>query len=334
MHVKMGFHDGDEAGSPGPRRLEVRTPAKINLSLEVLERLENGYHGIRSLVVPISIFDRLVLEETDGAIETVVTSNGDEATRRLADLTSSDNLATRAAELLKHHTGYPGGVRIALEKRIPVGGGLGGGSADAAGTLVGLAQLWNLDVSLGSLMDLSAGVGCDVPALVHGGAVCVEGMGERVTGVEQVIGRAADDPKGWWLVLVNPRFAVSTADIYGRCKPPLTSGPIHFKYIVSAYQNGDAERAGEFLFNGLQDLVFRKYPLIEMVAEGLDSVGALGVLLCGSGASVFGLARDEAHAVRMAEQVPTLLRFPVWTKVARTLPDGVMVAHGPLEARV
>ena len=325
-------------------RLEVEAPAKINLYLAVLGRRSNGYHDIQSVVVPVAVFDRVVLEKSDGEIETIVESGpGDSGlTPRLPP--SDENLTTRAAKLLKEFTSYPAGAVIRLGKQIPVGGGLGGGSSDAAAVLNGLNRLWGTGVARAELMRIGAGVGCDVPAFVHGGAVLIEGMGERVSplavkvpGARTVAGEdraeQRDGPEpGWWLVIVNPGFCVSTRDIYSRHQLSLTSGQRTAMDIVLSLKSGDLDLVAKGLFNSLQDTAFRKYPLLGIVRETLIQAGALGALLSGSGASVFGLARNSKHAHQIAAAARQTLGKGMWIRVSRILPDGVMAAHGPLEA--
>ncbi len=309
--------------------MTVRAPAKINLYLEVIRRRASGYHDIRSVLVPISVFDVVTLEKTRGRIETTVRTRGLARGNGLNLASPDDNLATKAALALKKATGYRGGAMIHIEKNIPVGGGLGGGSSDAAAVLTGLNALWKTGVPLKKLIRIGAAVGCDIPALINGGAVRVGGLGEKVSPVRAANGR---DGGGWWLVVANPGFSVSTRDIYERYKPSLTSRPAAIRSTLSALKKGNVRLAVKGLFNSLQETVFRKYPLIEMLAERLEKAGAAGVLLCGSGASVFGLARNREHARRIAGRVGRNPGFPAWSRIARTLPDGVMAAHGPLEA--
>ncbi|MBM4144104.1 MAG: 4-(cytidine 5'-diphospho)-2-C-methyl-D-erythritol kinase [Lentisphaerae bacterium] len=308
--------------------LKLRTPAKINLFLEVLGRRATGYHDIVSVMTPVSLYDEIKLEAADEGIATrTVFGNGEHVDPR-GLLDTAHNLADRAAAALKARTGHAGGVRIALTKNIPVGGGLGGGSADAAAVLIGLNELWGAGLAPETLMEIGAGLGCDVPGLVRGGPVLVEGLGERVRPLP------VDKPgrNGWWVVIANPGFPVATRDIYSRCCPPLTSRRSSANSIASALREGDLERVADGVYNGLQDTVFRKYPLIQMLAEKLTACGACAALLSGSGASVFGLARDEGHALEIRQATAAWLPETAWTAVARTLPDGVTVAHGPLEA--
>ncbi len=310
--------------------LSLSAPAKINLYLEVVGRRPDGYHDLRSVVVPVSLADRLEFEKTDSIVETSVTCIGIPiaADPGLAD--SRKNLATRAALLLKEKTGCKHGARIRIEKHIPVAGGLGGGSSDAAATLTGLNHLWETGLSCVELAKLAAGLGSDIPALVHGQAVCMNGIGERV---KPILPKTADGRRdGWWMLIVNPGFGVSTRDVYARYASPLTSPPARLKKVISAVAEGDLGMAASNLFNSLEAVVFRKYPLLEMIAGALAKAGALGVLLSGSGASIFALARDEAHAREIEIRARKTLDVFLWARVARTLPDGVMVAHGPLEA--
>ena len=315
--------------------LTLHPAGKINLYLEVLGVRENGYHDIRSVLVPVSLHDVLTLEKAEKEIETDVRlcegDGGDLMGWGDQGLSPKDNLATRAALALKEASGYRGGARITLEKCVPVGGGLGGGSADAAATLKGLNELWGTGLSLSELMEIGTGLGCDVPALIHGGAVSMQGMGEDVQPLD--VG-AEGGGQSWFVVILNPGFRVSTADVYSRCTSSLTSVDGEFKSIVSALRTGDVELAGRNLYNGLQETVFGKYPLVRILAEVLTEAGAIGSLVSGSGASVFGFASDETHARSVVERARERLEVPVWSWITRTLPDGVMVAHGPLEARV
>ncbi len=311
------------------KTLEMRASAKVNLFLEVVGERANGYHDIQSIVVPVSIFDRIVLEQRTDAVETVIAPESRVPIEELNLTRPEDNLATRAALVLREKTGYEGGVRIHLTKNIPVGGGLGGGSSNAAAVLRGLNTLWDLGLSLEELKTIGFELGCDIPAMVQGGPVRMEGLGERVTPIPtQWVGRNG----GSWLVVVNPGFSVQTGDIYHRYTSPLTSADVPYISMVCAFREGNFETLAKGLYNGLADTVFRKYPLTEIVVEELEKAGAIGALLSGSGASSFGLALDEENARAIAQRVRERLGSAAWTQAARMLPDGVMVAHGPLEA--
>ena len=157
------------------QRMEILAPAKINLFLDVLGKRPDGYHNIKSIVLPVSVYDRVVLENQTDGIETVAA--GDIQFPGIPWAISlcrpDDNLTTRAARLLKEATGHHGGVRITLEKSIPIGAGLGGGSSDAAAVLKGLNALWKTGLSQDRLISLGKRLGCDIPALIHGGSLCM-----------------------------------------------------------------------------------------------------------------------------------------------------------------
>ena len=305
-------------------KVEIQAHAKVNLYLEVLGERDDGYHDIRSVVAQIMLHDTVCLESISKGVETTW-ENGKGADLVLA--CPEDNIVTKAAIILMEMSGYSGGVRIHLKKKVPVGGGFGGGSSDAASVLVALNRLLGIDLGMAKLMEVGATLGCDVPSLVHGGVVVMEGLGEKVTKLD--VGCFED---GLWLVLVNPGLCISTKDIYSRCRSSLTSERIPFRSMVSALRSGDVNAVAGGLFNGLQETVFLKYPIVAMVADGLKNAGANGVLLSGSGASVFGIANDEAHAHAILERLKKENGVTYWCDVTRILPDGVTVAHGPLTA--
>ena len=299
-------------------------PAKVNLSLEILGKRPDGYHELRSVVVPVALADRVELSLTGTGIQLLV--RGDSGID-LSHLGPPDaNLAFRAARLLQERYGVPAGIRIDILKRIPIGGGLGGGSADAAAVLTGLCRLCRLPLSPSELLTLGAELGCDVPALLHGGAVCMEGRGERLTSILDGVSRPV---AGFWLVVANPGFCVPTANAYRlcACAGGLTGNPDTFNNTLSSVRKGDVHGAAAALFNGLERGVFAAYPETARLASRLRDAGGLGVILSGSGASVFALVRNEAHG----KEVRRNLGDGVWSVLTKTLPDGVMVAHGPLE---
>lgn len=301
----------------------VEAHAKINLTLEVLGRRADGYHDLRSILVPVALADSIRVERKGTSIDVHVRAAPGIDLGAIGPV--EQNLAWRAARLLQERYGAPVGLRIDILKRIPIGGGLGGGSADAAGVLRAVCRLAQLRVPESTMLALAAELGSDVPALLHGGAVCMEGRGDRVTPVLD----AGADAAPFWLVLANPGISVSTSHAYQLCRLSggLTANPEAFKNTRSSVRRGDVHGAAAALFNGLEQKVFEAYPETASLAARLKSAGSLGVLLSGSGASVFALVSGKAHG----EDVRRLLGAGVWSVVTQTLPDGVMAAHGPLE---
>ena len=299
------------------QRMEIKAPAKINLFLDVLGKRPDGYHNIKSIVLPVSLYDRIILENRPDGIETVAGHDiqlpGIPWT--IAMCRSEDNLATRAARLLKEVTGHPGGVRITLKKSIPIGAGLGGGSSNAATVLKGLNTLWQTGLSQDRLISLGIRLGCDIPALIHGGSLCMEGVGEQLTPLRR------NTHKRLWMLLVYPGLAISTTDIYARYKSGLTSTPPadKFQQIVSGLEKGIPALVAAGLFNALQATVFQKYPLLELIKNKLAAAGALGVQLTGSGSTLYALVRDADHGHALAGYLRKSSECPAWTCVAQAI---------------
>lgn len=299
------------------QRMEIQAPAKINLFLDILGKRTDGYHNIKSIVIPVGVYDRVVLENRPNSIETVAAHDiqfpGIPWTIDLCQ--SEDNLTTRAARLLKEVTGYPGGVRIILEKKIPIGAGLGGGSSDAAAVLKGLNTLWKTGLSHDRLISLGKRLGCDIPALIHGGSLCMEGVGEQITSIH----RNTQNPL--WLLLVYPGIAISTTDIYARYKTDLTSKPSadKFQQVVSGLEQGMPAQVAGGLFNALQSTVFQKYPLLELIKNKLAAAGALGVQLTGSGSTLYALVKDADQGHILDERLRKSIECPAWTCVTQAI---------------
>lgn len=314
------------------KRITVKAPAKINLFLEVLKKRPDGYHGIRSVIVPVSLYDTIELE-VGGKVSSVTM---DISRMPLLDPKMmpdpSGNVATKAALAFKKATGCRGGVRIHIVKRTPICGGMGGGSADAAAVLRGLNRLCGANLSVEELAEIGGTLGSDIPAMVFCGPVIAEGRGEKVRRIECM--PAAGKNGSLWALVVNPGFGVSTSDIYTRYSTVLTSSPGQFKTMVSSVEKWDREAICGNLFNSLDKTVFVKYPLISIIVERLREAKSSGVLLSGSGASIFAFAESREHADSIGRIVGRTMGSWLWRKVVRVLPDGVMVAHSPLEARV
>ena len=301
----------------------VEAPGKINLTLEILGKRPDGYHDIRSLLLPVSLTETIAVSERDDDTVTCCTTSEDVDARELARLPLEKQLAVKAVRVMQKLCDTTRGCDIAITKRVPIGAGMGGGSADAAGVMAALRLLWGSHLSREALFRAAAEIGSDVPALLHGGAVLIEGRGEKVSAVLRPE-EAPPDP--FWLVLVFPGMAVSTKSIYEKCSPRLTSRSEICDNAISSVRNGDVRAASFWVHNGLQDTVYKLHPETERFCLALRNGGALSTLLSGSGSAVFGLAESRSHALEIQKS----LRENVWSRVLSTLPDGVMVAHGLL----
>ena len=276
------------------RTIRIFAPAKVNLGLSVLLRRPDGYHDLSTLMAPLSVGDELEVSAAAGLSLAVIG----------AELpTDSGNLVYRAAAAYLRAAGQPGGARITLHKRLPLAAGLGGGSSDAASTLLALARLYPAPVNL---PELARRLGADVPFFLPGGAALAEGTGERLT--------PADVP-GVWLVLLNPGIAISAADAYrwldeeGHYTPPLN---IHS--VQGALRSGGPVP----YVNALQPAVLVRHPQVSAALSAVTQAGLHSPLMSGSGSTVFALARDERQA--RATQAALQVQFPTWwTQAAQVM---------------
>ena len=287
--------------------MTVEACAKVNLTLEVFNMRSDGFHALRSVVLPVSLADTLEIED---------------APELSSDTGYSDDLCLKAARVLDPTRG----ARIRVVKRIPAGGGLGGGSADAAATLVALNEVWDLKRSREELAEIGAEVGSDVPALVLGGPVLMEGRGEKVsrlgrgreTGDERrEAGKAARlEVRNLNLILANPGVFCSTAEVYARCVPrPLADAGASDR-MRQALEVGDFAAIAAALMNDLQTPAMVLHPEIRETMEALKAAGAEGVLMSGSGSTVFGLVSSEAKGRQIAA---ALSAHGIWARAVRAI---------------
>jgi 4-diphosphocytidyl-2-C-methyl-D-erythritol kinase len=262
----------------GGRRLLISAAAKVNLALEILGRRGDGYHEIATVMQAVDLSDRLELEDAD-TLE-LRTASSDVPT-------DEANLALRAARVLREAARVDRGVRITLDKRIPVAAGLGGGSTDAAAVLVGLNRLWGLRWPRARLDEVAVGLGMDVPYFLRGGAALATGRGEKVEPVE---GAALA------LVLVNPRVPLSTAAMYGRVTAAMYSDGARTRALVAELRTRRASRVATALHNTLEGPARGVLPHVSQMEAALQAAGALGSVMSGSGPTVFGVARSFDHA--------------------------------------
>ncbi len=276
--------------------------AKINWSLRILGRREDGYHEIRTLLQTVSLRDELHFAE--GPTADIVLSCSDPQIP-LGD----DNLIVRAAKSLRDRFDVKAGALIHLEKRIPARGGLGGASSNAAVALLGLARLWNLPVSLGELQKLGAALGADVPFFLFGGCAMATGTG---TDIAPVADRARQ-----YLLIVTPAATVATAKAYEALKAPALTSSDDVSILSISHASVDLELSHLWVsHNDFEDVIFASEPEIERVKKALLKVGAGSSLLAGSGSSVFGIfeSREEQERAVIEMEAETGWRvFPAVT---------------------
>lgn len=271
-------------------KLTCLAPAKLNLFLHVVGRRPDGYHLLQTLFRFISLHDTLHFSSReDGAVN---------RTNRIEGVTEDQDLCVRAARLLKSETGCRLGVDITLEKYIPMGGGLGGGSSDAATTLIALNRLWQLGLSRERLMQLGLSLGADVPVFVFGENAFAEGVGEQL--------KAYPLPEAWYVVLFPP-VHVPTAQVFSH--PELT------RDTVSITMRALESRQKQQLRNDLQSVVCTLYPEVANYLAWLNSFGA--ARMTGSGACVFAEFASQSQAEVVLQKLPQEMRGVVAQGLAK-----------------
>lgn len=285
----------------------VNAPAKVNIGLRLLRKRPDGYHEIESFFHTLAWGDTLHLEAGEG-IHLEVAETEDAPVRGITASVPDgpDNLAWKAAEAICEALGFPG-VRILLQKRIPAGSGLGGGSSDAAAVLAGLPLLYGGEALPEVLHGLAAGIGADVPFFLKGGCALVEGIGERITPLEPLSGTP--------LVVALPAFGVSTAGAYAAANYVLTRSGAYREYLASV-GGVDALVAGTLLKNDLQIPVTADYPQIHELVQSLAASGAVLASMTGSGSAVFGLFASQTEAAGAAIRLSELGVGVVRTQLA------------------
>ena len=302
--------------------MKIEAYAKVNFTLDVYGTRPDGYHALRSVVMPISLADTLEIETTaDGSITSDTGYDDDLCVKAARVLRSQiSNLKSQISDFGAQISDFGArgsdfgaqvGVSIYVTKRIPAGGGLGGGSADAAAVLRALNELWELELPLPELAEIGAQVGSDVPALVLGGAVLMEGRGERVQDLRLKTGDLN-------LVLVNPGVHSSTREVYAACGAREKDASSPTDAMVAALKAGDFAQIVAATSNDLQAPAVKLHPEIADALTSLRTAGATGVTMSGSGSCVFGFAPDSATAERISADLNFrgLQSWPVTTRLS------------------
>ncbi|MBH5320729.1 4-(cytidine 5'-diphospho)-2-C-methyl-D-erythritol kinase [Paenibacillus sp. GSMTC-2017] len=265
-------------------KIYEKAPAKINLLLDVLRKRDDGYHEVEMIMTMVDLADRLEMQELPR--DTIM------LTSQVGYIPLDEkNLAFQAARLIKERYGVSKGVYIHLDKKIPVAAGLAGGSSDAAAALRGLNRLWGLGISEDELCLLGAELGSDVPFCVTGGTALARGRGEKLEPIH--------NPPQCWVVLAKPPINVSTADVYGRLRANDLKTHPSIPGMVDALERGSFQDMCGGLGNVLESVTLDLHPEVMQLKESMLRLGADGVLMSGSGPTVFGLVSKEAKLPRI-----------------------------------
>lgn len=281
--------------------MRIRAPAKINLFLRVVGRRKDGYHLLDTLMLPVSLYDELEIRRVNRAPRGTVARLAISCDHPLVP-PGEKNLAFAAAQLLLPRIDERWAIDIQILKRIPVGAGLGGGSTDAAATLVGLNRLFKLGLSEARLEKLALSLGADVPFFVRAQPARARGIGERLSPISRLA--------RFWLVILYPGFPVSTARIYQSLAATLTKTKVNTS-IATSLKSPDT--IPSLLHNDLETVALKMHSGIRLLKNKLLREGAAGGLMSGSGSAVFGIFRSKKtaekayHRLRKEEGVDAFL---------------------------
>ncbi len=289
--------------------LKLKARAKINLSLDVLNKRDDGYHNVRMVMQQITLYDEIYLKKTDKGIS--LTSNCSFLP------TDISNIAYKAAHDMVEKYNIDGGVYINIEKNIPIAAGLAGGSSDAAEVIKGMNRLYDLNLSLEEMMEVGVMIGADVPFCILGDGALAEGIGEKLTAINGL--------KSGWIVLSKPNICVSTADAYGGLNLDEIKDRPRTEDLLYALERDNIYEVANNLCNTFEPGIFSKYPIVRTIKEKMLEYGAMGSLMSGSGPSVYGIFKDYNKARSAYEKLKLLYNqtFLVRTYNGRQFNDGI-----------
>lgn len=267
--------------------LSLHSYAKINLGLRVLRKRPDGYHEIETLMQTVDLTDTITVTAQQSG--TTVTCTDPKVP------TDERNLVAQAVRLMRDRYGIDAGVRIDIQKRIPVAAGLAGGSGNGAMTLLALNHLWRLALADDELFDLAILLGSDVPFCLTGGTTIARGRGECLEYLDTIC--------PGMFILVNPSCAISSAWAYQHVKIDLTNTHSCINFVVCALRQNDITRLVSRVHNDLEESVLGVFPVVDRVKRTLIDCGAAGALMSGSGPTVFGIVPNRVTAEQVADRV-------------------------------
>ena len=269
-------------------KMELRALGKINLGLDVLGRRENGYHDVRMVMQTVYLYDLITLEKKE--------EPGIELATNLSFLpVNENNLAYRAAKLLADEFQIREGIRITLEKHIPVAAGMAGGSSNAAAVLYGMNRLFSLGLTEEQLMERGVTLGADVPYCILRGTVLAEGIGEILTPLPPL-------PR-CYILLAKPPVNVSTKMVYEKLDSCQIPAHPDIDGLMDGLKNQDLEKVASSMGNVLEKVTIEEYPVIDKIKQVMKENGALNAMMSGSGPTVFGIYRERAKARAAAARI-------------------------------
>lgn len=264
--------------------IELKSRAKINLSIDVLGKREDGYHLVEMIMQTIDLYDTIKIKELQSD-EVIVRSNSSDIPL------DENNIVYKAAILIKESLNIKKGVEIFIQKNIPIAAGMAGGSSNAAGVLVGLNEIWNLNLSEEELKEFGFMLGADVPFCITGKTALAQGVGEKLTYIKGL-------PNDISILVCKPELFVSTKEVYeGLDLKNLQKRPNN-EYLIKCLEDGNIQSLSENMVNVLETVTRRMHKEIEDIERIMNENKALGSMMSGSGPTVFGLYSDKEDALK------------------------------------
>lgn len=269
-------------------QMDLKALAKINLGLDVIGRQENGYHDVRMVMQTIYLYDDVRLAKSG--------EPGIEVVSNLSFLPAGEgNIAYKAAQLLREEFNIEEGIRITLNKHIPVAAGLAGGSTDAAAVLFGMNRMFGLGLTQEELMERGVKLGADVPYCIMRGTVLAEGIGEKLSVLPAM-------PK-CTVLIAKPPVSVSTKVVYEALDSKEIEKHPDIDGIITGLNEGNLRKVAQCMGNVLEDVTIPMHPVIEDIKNEMKAAGALNAMMSGSGPTVFGLFENKADAKKAQKRI-------------------------------
>lgn len=266
--------------------VNLKSRAKINLSIDVLGKRNDGYHIVEMIMQTIDLYDYIKINDIDTNKINIKSNNEDIPL-------NEDNIVYKAAKIIKEKFNIDKGLDIYIQKNIPIAAGMAGGSSNAAAILVGLNEMWNLNIDEQNLMDIGLKLGADVPFCISGGAALAQGIGEKLTKIKSL--------NGTYILVCKPDIFVSTAEVYKNLDMKKVYKRPDNKLLVSCLENQEIKLLAKNMVNVLESVTSNNYEDINEIKDIMIDYGALGSMMSGSGPTVFGLFDEYEKAVYASE---------------------------------
>lgn len=269
--------------------IDLKSRAKINLSIDVLGKRDDGYHIVEMIMQTIDLYDNLKITKIEGDFIKIKSDSEDIPLNQ-------DNIVYKAADILKKRFNIKDGVEISIQKNIPVAAGMAGGSSNAAAVLVGLNKVWNLGLSESELKEIGLQLGADVPFCITGGSALAQGIGEELTNIHGL-------SEGVNILVCKPDIFVSTKEVYQSLDMNKVQKRPENQKLIESLKNDDIKYVSENMVNVLEEVTASKYKEIKQIEATMMKNKALGSMMSGSGPTVFGLFDDKEYAIKAKEEL-------------------------------